>query len=128
MTRPVRATTRNMRIAESTKTSITPDSGMAPAAETSVCARSLVMMTTAAEHEDRRVDEDVDPPRQRHGPGRGGQRLRGVAGDDDDRRERHGLDQRLDHLPEALGAEHALEAGRGVELLQRRLHPLGGER
>ena len=46
MIRPVIATTRNMRIAEAANVSVTADRGSAPAEETSVCARSLVTMTT----------------------------------------------------------------------------------
>ena len=46
MIRPVIATTRNIRIAASVKVAATADSGSEPAEETSVCARSLVTMTT----------------------------------------------------------------------------------
>src|SRR5215217_3597693 len=46
MTRPVTATTRNIRIAESVNVAATADSGRAPAEDTSACARSLVTITT----------------------------------------------------------------------------------
>src|SRR3954470_6287409 len=46
MTRPVTATTRNMRTAESANVFATADSGSAPDDETSSCARPLVTTTT----------------------------------------------------------------------------------
>jgi hypothetical protein len=48
MTRPVTATTRNIRIAESVNTWATADSDSEPADETSDCASSLVTRTTVA--------------------------------------------------------------------------------